>query len=152
MQITRQTEYAIRTILELAKAEPGRLLTAKYISGQQRIPELFLKKTISLLAHAGLIATQRGAEGGIRLITPPGKISLADIVIAVEGRMALNVCLTEDYVCPNKPLCRVRQTLQRAQEAMLVELSKESVTDLLTGQAELNLTKQEEIKNVLPSV
>jgi len=137
MQITRQTEYAIRTILELAEAEQGnKLISAKVISMQQGIPEVFLKKTIPLLSRAGLVSTQRGTEGGVRLAIPAAQITVADIIQAVEGRLALNVCLNETYDCPNKSVCQVRFILQRTQTAMLAELSKESIADLLAGQGE----------------
>jgi len=133
MQITRQTEYAIRTILELARAKQDRLIPTKLISLNQGIPEEFLKKTIPSLARAGLIFTQRGAEGGVRLAHPADKITLADIITAVEGDLALNICLAEAYDCPNQPACRVHSILRRTQAAMLAELSKESIADLING-------------------
>lgn len=133
MQITRQTEYAIRTVLELAGAEEGKLIPTKIISLNQAIPEVFLKKTIQLLAHTGLISTQRGTEGGVRLAIPADRITIADIVTAVEGRLAINVCLADAYDCPHKPVCRVHGILQRAQSAMVQELSRESIADLIAG-------------------
>lgn len=137
MQITRQAEYAIRTILELAKAEQNnKLISTKAISEQQRIPEVFLKKTIPLLSRAGLVSTKRGTEGGVCLAVPAAQITVADIIQAVEGRLTLNVCLNETCDCPNKPVCQVRLILQRTQTAMLAELSKKSIAALLAGQGE----------------
>ena len=60
MQITRQSEYAIRTLVEMAKHPAEEMLTTSYIAEQQEIPPDFLKKTIKLLILAGLIGTQRG--------------------------------------------------------------------------------------------
>ena len=136
MQITRQTEYAVRTIIELAKAEQGKLMPTKLISTRQHIPEVFLKKTIQLLANAGLIVTQRGTQGGVRLAVHPSKITVADIVTAVEGPVAINVCLSQAYDCPNKAECRVHSILQRAQSALVEELSKESIAELVAGSEE----------------
>jgi Rrf2 family protein len=136
MQITRQTEYAVRTLIELAKAEEGKLVPTKMISLNQNIPEVFLKKTIQLLANAGLIVTQRGTQGGIRLAVLASQITIADVFTAVEGRLAINVCLTESYPCPNKSECRVRAVLQRAQAALLAELSRESIADLIAEHKE----------------
>ncbi|HAP32382.1 MAG TPA: Rrf2 family transcriptional regulator [Firmicutes bacterium] len=135
MQITRQSEYAIRTIIELANAAKGELLTTKTISQHQEIPEVFLKKTIQLLTNAGLITTQRGTQGGVRLAVPATGITIADIITAVEGKLAINVCLSAAYECPNKPVCRVREILGRAQAAMLAELSRESIADLVNLRA-----------------
>lgn len=131
MQITRQSEYAIRTMLELAKAPSGELLSAKYISEMQDIPEDFLKKTVKLLAMADLVVTQRGANGGVRLARSADQITLADVIIAVEGPIALNLCLTPGYNCPNQTTCPVTRNLARAQHAMLEELRRESLADML---------------------
>lgn len=133
MQITRQTEYAVRTLLELASIPYGQLLSTRIISEHQNIPEVFLKKTIQLLARAGLVKTQRGSQGGVQLVISPDKITLADILTAIEGEVALNVCLGERGVCPNKIVCQVRPILERAQEALLKELSRESLMDIVTG-------------------
>lgn len=134
MQITRQTEYAVRTLLELAAAEPGTFVAAKVISEKQDIPEVFLKKTIQLLARAGLVATQRGTQGGVRLAQPADRVTLADVLTAVEGPLALNPCLAEGYDCPNQASCPVRRIIARAQAAMVRELSRETLADMLRGQ------------------
>ncbi|MFA7148921.1 MAG: Rrf2 family transcriptional regulator [Syntrophomonadaceae bacterium] len=136
MQITRQTEYAIRTMLELARAPRGEFLSTHFISEQQDIPEDFLKKTLKLLVLAGLISTQRGVKGGIALARPAGEITLVDIIEAVEGNIALNVCLAPGYNCPNQPGCPVSRSLARAQQAMLNELRKESLEDMLRSSKE----------------
>lgn len=131
MQITRQSEYAIRTMLELAREPQGEYVSTRVISEKQDIPEDFLKKTLKLLVLAGLVTTQRGAGGGITLARHPGEITLADIITAVEGNIALNVCLVPGYKCPNQPGCPVSHSLARAQQAMLAELHKESLENLL---------------------
>ncbi len=134
MQITRQTEYAVRTLLELTGIPYGQLLSTHIISEHQNIPEVFLKKTIQLLARAGLVKTQRGSQGGVGLMVPPDQITMAEVLTAVEGKVALNVCLGEgDVFCPNKDTCGVRRILLRSQEAMIQELSRESLLDIAKG-------------------
>ncbi|GBF34910.1 Rrf2 family transcriptional regulator [Desulfocucumis palustris] len=130
MQITRQTEYAIRTALELSTVPFGEFIQTKAISERHNIPEVFLKKTIQLLSRAGLVTTQRGSQGGVRLARPSDKITLADILVAIEGPLALNVCLAENYQCHNLPNCRVHQIMKRAQKSLLRELSEETLSDI----------------------
>mgnify|MGYP000870743683 CR=1 FL=1 len=132
MQITRQTEYAIRTLLELARAPEGEVLSTKFISTRQDIPEDFLKKTLKLMVLADLVTTQRGAHGGIRLIKPADEITLLDVITAIEGPIALNVCLVPGYKCPNQPDCAVSAALARAQKALTAELAKVTLVDLVT--------------------
>jgi Rrf2 family protein len=131
MQITRQTEYAIRTLMELSRIPFGQLLPTRVISERQGIPEVFLTKTIQLLALAGLVQTQRGTQGGVKLAVSGDQITIADIIRAIEGTLALNVCLAENYSCPNMTTCKVHRVFQRAQEAMLSELNRVTLADLV---------------------
>lgn len=136
MQITRQAEYAIKIMLELAKHEGKEVVSSKLIAERQGIPEDFLKKTVHLLALQGLVVTQRGVQGGVRLGKPASEITIADIIAAVEGPLAINICLDPGYECPNKPTCAVHRVLARGQAALLRELSRETLSDLLSASPE----------------
>ncbi|NLV17735.1 MAG: Rrf2 family transcriptional regulator [Syntrophomonadaceae bacterium] len=131
MQITRQTEYGVRILLELAQAPEGQLVSSHIISTRQDVPEMFLQKTLQLLSRAGLVITQRGVQGGVRLAKPAESITIADVLVAIEGPLAINVCLNAGYNCHNMEVCKVRSILVRAQEALAVELSKESLADII---------------------
>ncbi|MGM0689333.1 MAG: RrF2 family transcriptional regulator [Bacillota bacterium] len=131
MQITRQSEYAIRALMELAAAPEGAVIQSRSIAEKHRLPEKFLNKTIQILVRAGYIKTLRGMKGGIRLTVDPGNITIADVIQAIEGKIALNPCLAESYFCENSSSCRVHGILKRAQDAMIAELSKETLADLV---------------------
>lgn len=130
MQITRQTEYAIKTLIELGKVPHGQLVPSKLIAQRHDIPEDFLHKTIQVLSRAGLVVTQRGIQGGVRLARRLEGIDIADVIEAMEGPLALNVCLSPGYQCENASVCQVRRTLARAQKAMLRELRKTSLAEI----------------------
>lgn len=130
MQLTRQSEYAVRTLIELAQRPYGAVLSTKAISEKQAIPEVFLKKTVQLLARAKLVATQRGTQGGVKLAVPPERITLAQVITAIEGEVAINPCLSSSHVCENRNTCSIRPILQRAQDAMLAELNKETLQEI----------------------
>jgi Rrf2 family protein len=130
MQLTRQCEYALRTMLELATHPYGEILSSKVISERQDIPEDFLKKTIHLLALNGLVNTLRGTQGGVRLAKAAEEITVADVVQAIEGPVALNPCLASGFTCPNQAKCQISPVLARAQQAFMAELGKESLAEL----------------------
>ena len=138
MQITRQTEYAIRTMLELAQAPRGEFISTRFISEQQDIPEDFLKKTLKLLVLAGLINTQRGVKGGIMLARPAGEITLVDIIEAVEGNIALNVCLVPGYNCPNQPMPDPEPARAQGAEGIQRNFGRHGIGNSLAQQAMLN--------------
>ena len=131
MQITRQTEYAIRTLIELAKHPIGTVLQTKSISQNQGIPEVFLQKTIQLLGKAGFVKTVRGSKGGISLIISSNQITIARVFTAIEGNLAINPCLADKSYCYQTDSCAVHKILARAQQALVDELSKETIADII---------------------
>jgi len=130
LQITRQSEYAIRTLVEMAKHAADETLSTQAIALRQEIPADFLKKTVKLLILARLVTTQRGINGGLRLARPAEEISLLDIITAVDGPIALNVCLAEGNNCKNQNSCSISAALAKAQDAMVNELAKISLASL----------------------
>lgn len=87
MRVTALVDYAVRSALELAETHPG-TLTADAIAERQKLPLAYTKKILVKMRLAGLVAAQRGGEGGYRLAGPPDSVSVADIIRAVEGPLA----------------------------------------------------------------
>ena len=87
MQISAKGDYAVRAMLALAAAS-GPLTTVEALAGAQELPRKFLETILVDLRRAGLVVSQRGAEGGYRLARPAAQISLADVIHAVEGPLA----------------------------------------------------------------
>jgi Rrf2 family protein len=89
VRISAKVDYAVRAAIELAVAEDAERPTkAEAISRAQEIPPKFLENILGDLRHAGLVRSQRGAEGGYRLARPAQEITIADVIRAVEGPMA----------------------------------------------------------------
>jgi Rrf2 family protein len=87
MRLSAKADYALRASVELAAAGDGPV-KAEAISRAQEIPLRFLEQILLDLKHAGLVASQRGAEGGYWLARPAGEIKLADVIRVVEGPLA----------------------------------------------------------------
>jgi Rrf2 family protein len=87
MRLSAKADYALRASLELASAGEGHV-KAEALARAQAIPLRFLEQILLDLKHAGLVASQRGAEGGYWPAKPPIEISLADVIRAVEGPLA----------------------------------------------------------------
>ena len=88
MRVSAKADYAIRATAELAAAEGTGQLRADRISEAQDIPIKFLESILLELKHAGIVRSQRGAEGGYALARPGAEISLADVIRAVDGPLA----------------------------------------------------------------
>lgn len=88
MHITARVDYAVRTLLELAAIEDGRLTKAETLATAQNIPHKFLEAVLADLRRGGLVRSRRGPEGGYWLARPAAEISIADVIRTVEGPLA----------------------------------------------------------------
>lgn len=88
MRITAKADYAVRAMVQLAAAEDARFTKGEAIASAQEIPVKFLENILGDLRHAGLVRSQRGAEGGYRLDRPAAEVTVADVIRAVEGPLA----------------------------------------------------------------
>ena len=88
MRISAKADYAVRAAIELAAAPDGKAVPAERIATSQGLPLNFLEHILSELRIAGLVRSQRGADGGFRLAKEPRQITIADIIRAVEGPLA----------------------------------------------------------------
>jgi Rrf2 family protein len=87
MKITARAEYASLAILELALNSPSRHVQAREIAEKRDIPLKFLEQILGQLRNAGLVRSIRGVSGGYLLSRSPERISLKEVVEAVEGKL-----------------------------------------------------------------
>jgi Rrf2 family protein len=88
MRISAKADYAVRAAVELAAAPDEKPVKAERIATAQDIPLNFLENILGELRHAGIVRSQRGADGGFRLAKAPDQVTIADIIRAVEGPLA----------------------------------------------------------------
>lgn len=88
MRVSAKVDYAVRAAVELATLVGEGPVKGDQIATAQKIPLKFLENILSELRRAGMVASQRGAEGGYWLAKPAAAISVADIIRAVEGPLA----------------------------------------------------------------
>ena len=130
--INRQTDYAARLVLHLASLEPGAQAPIAEIAARRLLPEPFLRRILRKLVAAGLVATVRGAGGGIRLARPAKEISLLDVVRALEGGLVLNRCVDDPQACPLTDACPVHRQWTRVTRNLEADLATIRFSDLAT--------------------
>jgi len=118
--VTREADYAIRCVLEVARH--GRISAAQ-VARLQGISPTFLGKIVQSLAKAGILATRRGVGGGIALALPVESITLLQVIEAVGGPLYLNECLTDPPQCQHIAACPAYPFLCHAQETLREILS-----------------------------
>ncbi len=87
MRVSQRLDYALRALTALAQQPPGRPVVAADLASKLRLPRRFLEQQVTALARHGLVSCRRGAAGGCVLARPAGRISMADVVRAVEGEV-----------------------------------------------------------------
>ena len=105
MKLSRQADYAIRTVMELARVPSGRLLQTREIARRQEIPVKYLPTIVRTLARAGIVRTLRGSQGGIALARIPEQVSLLDVIEAIDGPVLLNRCRIRPGECGGEKTC-----------------------------------------------
>ena len=106
MEITRETDYAIRCILYLSHKQ-GEINMVEDIAREMQIPKSFLAKIVQKLARASLVKSFRGVKGGFQLARLPEEISLLDVMEAIEGDVSINVCALDQTLCGRSKTCSV---------------------------------------------
>jgi Rrf2 family protein len=125
LKINRQTDYAVRVLLALAKRGEGARLSSADIQQEMLIPKAFMPRIVAQLSHSGLLNTFPGRDGGLMLPRSASQINLRHVVEAFEGLILLSACLdvkNEDD-CPFQANCPVSPKWGRVQVAMMRELA-----------------------------
>jgi Rrf2 family protein len=133
LKINRQTDYAVRVVLSLAKRGQNARLSSANIQQEMLIPKSFMSRIVAQLSHKGLVNAFPGRDGGLSLPRPASQITLKDIVEAFEGPILLSECMQvkgEDD-CPFQSSCPVRSKWGRVQVAMMREMASITFEDLV---------------------
>ncbi|MBI5101121.1 MAG: Rrf2 family transcriptional regulator [Nitrospirae bacterium] len=107
MEITQETDYAVRCVLFLSRTSPEKNVMIEEIAGSMEIPRSFLAKILQKLSKAGIVRSFRGVRGGFRLTRAPLDITLLDVVEAIEGPVTMNKCGIEGKLCNFSGTCTV---------------------------------------------
>lgn len=134
MQLNLSTDIALRTLIYLGQKDGP--ATIAEVSDAFDIVKTHLMKVVMQLVAAGVVVSERGRNGGIRLARNPSEIVVGDVVRLMESNLALLYCMKEDApddCCPLMPNCRLRKLFFNAQKAFLDTLDGSTLADLLPG-------------------
>lgn len=129
LRVSRLADYASAVMACLAR-HPGEVLAAGAIGAETRLEPPTTSKLLKHLVQAGLVESFRGATGGYRLARPAEKISLAEIVEALDGPIGLTACSAGQGGCPRQPYCTVSHEWQGIGVAIDRALRAVSLADM----------------------
>lgn len=131
LRLSKLTDYAIVVLSRLsARADDRR--SAAELAQDTGLPEPTVAKVLKALSRSGLVQSTRGASGGYRLTRPLEEISVATVITAMEGPIALTSCVpAATDSCSVEEFCPLRGNWQRVNQAIEVALEAVSVADML---------------------
>ena len=138
MKFTLGTEYGLRALIELAARYGDGPVPARAIATAQGIPLRFLEHQLAALHKAGIVDSQRGANGGAALAREPSEIRIAEVIDALEGPLAPMYCLEpHDERCVQTHQCGVQELWMRVEDAVRAVFEQTTIAEIATRHREL---------------
>ena len=132
IRLNRLTDYAVVVLAKMANAQ-GEVRTAPQLASGTMIPLPTVAKLLKMLAREGIIRSQRGASGGYVLSRAPENISVAEVIGALEGPIALTSCVDGTTgLCEVETLCPMRGNWDKVNMAIRDALRGVSLADMVT--------------------
>ncbi len=137
MRLSSLADYAVVLMTAAARHCGGVMSNARALSEETGIPLPTAQKLVSKLSSAGLIESARGAGGGFRLARPPAAISMADIIEAVEGPVAMTCCADDARDdCALESNCHVKPHMAHVNNAVRSALDGVTLASLSRERAQ----------------
>lgn len=140
MRLSRQADYAMRVMLDLAVSEEGRI---REIAQRQSVSPAYVGRISQYLVRAGLVRSQRGRLGHLTLARPPEEITMLDVIEAVDGPIRVDLCLLAPEECGRELFCPAYRVGQDVLSYAVDRMGSTTVADLCwDGQRARKLARQ----------
>ncbi len=133
IRISKLADYGIVLLAQFARDPGNPVQTARDLAERTRMPAPTVSKILKVLLRGSLLNSQRGAKGGYQLSRPPDQISVADILLAIDGPVALTECISSGGGCSAERFCQVRANWVRINGAVRGALEGLKLTDMIIG-------------------
>ena len=141
MRITRQTDYGILLLPQMAIRPPQEVHTARDASSRSGLPLPMVSKILKSLARAGILVSQRGVKGGYSLSRRPERISIEEIIRALEGPIHITECTHGPGSCDQEQGCPTRVNWQRINGAIRDALEGVTLAEMASPSAAAGLLR-----------
>ena len=133
LRLSKKADYALIAMKHLAvRGDRGfqASVSAREIAEQYDIPIELMAKVLQRLVRRGLLLSHQGTRGGYQLARLPGQISVADVIQAIEGPVAVTACTTDEGQCEQFSKCNVRDPLYKVRDRILAALGECTIAEL----------------------
>jgi Rrf2 family protein len=130
LRLSKKTDYALMAMRHLALSPERGASSAREIAERYDMPVELLAKVLQRLVRHGFLRSHQGTRGGYLLARPPGLISIADVIQAIDGPVAVTACSSETDTCDQYEKCNIRDPLWRIKDRILAALATCTVQEL----------------------
>ena len=130
LRISKLADYAMLIMSFMAKTPNAAVLSANALAEELHLTPPTASKVLKMLAEANLVASVRGSEGGYHLARPAANISVADVVMAIEGKVSMTECCAMEGLCNIEALCTMKENWLKINSMIYSMLSKFSIIDM----------------------
>ena len=131
VKLGKLTDYGLVVMTCIARNEGGSLRTARDLARESELPVSTVSKLLKELLQSGLLLSHRGTKGGYFLAKPSHRISLVEIIAAIEGPMALTDCSSDvTGLCHIESHCPMKSNQRIINQAVRGVLEKITLSDL----------------------
>ena len=134
LRMGKLTDYGIVLMSYLA-SKTYQQHSAHSLSDAVQMPLPTVRKVLKSLSQADLLKSERGAQGGYKLTRSPKSISVAEIITAIEGPIALTECVSDESHCEQESHCSVQTNWTRINNAVFHALDEVKLSDMLVPQS-----------------
>lgn len=149
LRLSKLTDYGMVVITALARA-PQALRNAADLAQETQIGAPTVSKLLRRLARAGLVESERGAQGGYRLAQAPGSIDVAQVIAAIEGPIGLTECSLHQGRCGIQSTCTVSRNWQVINRAVLGALADITLAQMVGPSEQMQLRPAKSADNLSP--
>lgn len=131
LRLTKVADYGIVLLTHMAGGAARQSFNSRDLSELSQISQAMVSKILKVLAREGILESHRGAKGGYRLARPPENISVAAIVTALDGPIAVTECSgDEPCTCDIETLCPTRESWRRINQAVRDALENVKLSEI----------------------
>lgn len=131
LRLSKKADYALIAVKHLAeRRDTGASSSAREIAEEYGIPLELLAKVLQQLVRRRLLASVQGTRGGYKLIRAPHFITVADVIQAIDGPVAVTACSPDDHACEQFSKCSIRDPLWKIRTRILDALATVTVAEM----------------------
>jgi Rrf2 family protein len=130
LRLSKKADYALIAMRHLAAAPADSSVSAREIAESYGIPPELLAKVLQRLVRSRLLVSVQGTRGGYRLAGDARRLTVADVIQAIDGPVAVTACSPDDHNCEQYDRCEIRDPLWKIRARIVDALATVSLAEL----------------------